>query len=905
MGIVFEARQRRLDRRVAIKILRPELATAVAAERFLAEGRILARLSHPNIVPIYDAGEADGLLYYVMEFVEGESLADRLRRGPLPPAEALRLSQDLLAALGAAHAQGMVHRDVKPANIFLRQGQALLGDFGIARWRQEHDAGLTTPGELIGTPRYMSPEQRDGVPVTMRTDVYAAGLVLWEACTGKRWPAYQAPEAADWRGVPAALVSPLRKALALNPAERWSDAGELAGALERSRGSRRWPWVAGAAGVAAVLAVLLWPPRRPSATELVLEIASMETPGAPSRAPFADSVVRELVSSLSGYPDLAVYDARGRRAAAGAVQLAGSATFSGDSLRLELGPIGSGRREERAGVDGVRSAWPSLVRSLADSMLGLVWKGRIAGEKFLPFGALPRSGIAFNLWHHAERLYAQGAWDSAEAAYIAAEQEDSTCLLCSYRLLDIDRWLAREQDTARLTRVHAQIDVFPEHYRALIAAQAEPWPARYQSLKQAATDWPEFALASFLLGDEIFHRGPLYGLRRYDALEPMQKTVDLRPDFAPGWEHLAWLLLSEGDSLRTKEALDSVPHEPAGTGLSMVLRMMLELGFQWRFGSPQAAAAASENVLSNPLVESDFRAPAGGRIMMTVDAPRGAVGLGRALERRRMRPEALHSGLVAQAHGWAALGRPDSLHAVAERLRRGGYQELALYALSLEGALALFDPDSLVTPDSRLLGTLAAYLGRGAPSPGMERRAAWMLGLLALREGDTLVARRFRLVLGGESAPARLRTQLDLMASLRGGDSIATPALLALLVPSDLRHGSTEPLEDAVSRLLRAQYAERDSGWRAAANQLRWHEHLQLNGFPVGDPQAGEAAWALGTLIRWRRAQLLENMGQADTELCAAYAAVARLWKDAAAPYAARADSARRQYDVHRCVELR
>jgi hypothetical protein len=296
MGIVFEARQRRLDRRVAIKILRPELATAVAAERFLAEGRILARLSHPNIVPIYDAGEADGLLYYVMEFVEGESLADRLRRGPLPPAEALRLSQDLLAALGAAHAQGVVHRDVKPANIFLRQGQALLGDFGIARWRQEHDAGLTTPGELIGTPRYMSPEQRDGVPVTMRTDVYAAGLVLWEACTGKRWPAYQAPETADWGRVPAALVPPLRRALALTPEERWSDAGELLQALGQSRRRPRWPLVATGAVLAAGLGWAL-----PAYDAMSLERVSRRVASDSAGIPF---LAVELLSAVAQGLDL-------------------------------------------------------------------------------------------------------------------------------------------------------------------------------------------------------------------------------------------------------------------------------------------------------------------------------------------------------------------------------------------------------------------------------------------------------------------------------------------------------------------------------------------------------------------------------------------------------------------------
>jgi hypothetical protein len=727
--------------------------------------------------------------------------------------------------------------------------------------------------------------------------------VLWDACAGRRWPAYQAPETADWRRVPAALAAPLRRALALAPEDRWSDAGELAGVLARSRGPRRWPWVAGAVGIAVIFAIFFWPPRRPPVTELLLEIASMETTGVPDPAAFSDSVVGELVASLRGYPDLAVRDARGHRATPGAVQLAGSVFLSGDLLTLELGH--SGRGVKRARSQGTLTpAWPGLVRSLADSMLRLVWTGRIAGEQFLPIGALPKHGFALNLWHHAERLYAAGAWDSAKAAYIAAEHADTMCLLCSYRLLDIERWLAGGQDSERLVRINALIDSFPDHYRALIAAQAAPWPARYVRLKAAADTWREFYLASFLLGDEIFHRGPLHGHRRHEALEPMQKVIDLRPDFAPGWEHLAWLLASEGDSLRAKAAVDSVPYDRAGAGLSMVLRLMLQLGYQWRFLSPEAAAAASDDALSIPLVASDYRTPAGGRLMMTVDAPRGAVGLGVALERRRVRPEALRNGLVAEAHGWAALGRLDSLRAVTKRLHREGYDALALYGLELEGTLAVFDPDDLAKPDSSLSKALEVYLERGTP-PEHRRRASWMLALLAHRRNDAASAARFRAGLDDEPVPAWLRNEVDAFGALQREDTAAARRLLAALAPPDLLLPSAAPLSDAVSRLLGSMYAEPDSGWRVAANQLRWHEHLQLIGFPTDDPQPGEAAWALSTLIRWRRVGLLERMGPADGELCSAYAAVARLWKDAQPPYALRADSARSRYAAQRCEELR
>jgi len=187
MGIVYLARDARLDRRVAIKTLPPHLANdTVVRERFLREARTAARLSHPNIVPIHRADEIGGHVFFVMGFVDGESLAQRIRRlGVVDPREVLRVLTDVASALAYAHGSGVIHRDVKAENILLdaKTGRAMVTDFGIARMAEA--APLTATGQLLGTVYYVSPEQVSGERVDARTDIYSLGVVGFLALSGK------------------------------------------------------------------------------------------------------------------------------------------------------------------------------------------------------------------------------------------------------------------------------------------------------------------------------------------------------------------------------------------------------------------------------------------------------------------------------------------------------------------------------------------------------------------------------------------------------------------------------------------------------------------------------------------------------------------------------------------------
>src|SRR6266704_1641974 len=187
MATVYLAEERKHGRKVAIKVLRPEITAALGTDRFLREIGIAAQLSHPHIVPLIDSGEAAGLLYYVQPHVPGGSLRERLNEAPqLPVNDALRIAQEVGAGLDFAHRKGFVHRDVKPENILFADGHAVLADFGVARAVADADAQVTEAGLAVGTPEYMSPEQASGESeLGPASDVYSFACVVYEMLAGE------------------------------------------------------------------------------------------------------------------------------------------------------------------------------------------------------------------------------------------------------------------------------------------------------------------------------------------------------------------------------------------------------------------------------------------------------------------------------------------------------------------------------------------------------------------------------------------------------------------------------------------------------------------------------------------------------------------------------------------------
>ena len=396
MSRVFVARDGRLDRRVVVKVLHPKLAAGLSAARFEREVTLAARLQHPHVVPLLTAGEADGLPFYTMPFVQGETLRERLQRdGALPLRDAVRLLRELADALAYAHGEGVVHRDLKPENVLLSGGHAVIADFGIAKalsaathgtGRDERNATGTALGVAVGTPAYMAPEQAAADPTTdHRADLYALGLIAYEVLTGEhpfggRSPhetlvahltEIPAPLSGRRPDLPPALDGLVLRLLAKQPDDRPSSARDVVETLDtmttstdataarsavvaHARGSRprsRTTLFAAAIGMLLTVAgATAWYGRTQSpAADRTIAVLPFENLGNPTDVYFADGVTEEIASRLARAPALTVL---GRASALGLRGSERSPREIGRALGAEYVLRGSVRWARVVGANG-------------------------------------------------------------------------------------------------------------------------------------------------------------------------------------------------------------------------------------------------------------------------------------------------------------------------------------------------------------------------------------------------------------------------------------------------------------------------------------------------------------------------------------------------------------------------
>ena len=417
MATVYLADDVKHERRVALKVLNPELSSALGPGRFLTEIRTTANLHHPNILPLFDSGEADGLLYYAMPYVDGESLRDRLdRERRLELDEALRIASDVAEAIQAAHEQGVIHRDIKPANVMLSRGRALVTDFGIARAAEFSESQrLTQTGSLIGTAGYMSPEQAAGNDdVDHRADIYSLACMVYEMLAGE--PPYAAPTLIAMLAkqvtepvpsvsrlrpnVPSSLERALRLALEKEPSARFDSASAFAKALVAAEGGP----VAKAG--------------QQERTVVVLPFVNRS--GSEDNEYFSDGLTEEVISDLTGLSDLRVISRHS------AMVLKGTRKDTATLVR-ELGVThlvtGSVRRAGAA-----LRVTAELVEARTDTPL---WSEKFTGTVEDVFGIQEEiskqivSALEMSLSDHEERKVAERPIDDVVAydCYLRARRE--------------------------------------------------------------------------------------------------------------------------------------------------------------------------------------------------------------------------------------------------------------------------------------------------------------------------------------------------------------------------------------------------------------------------------------------------------------------------------------------------
>jgi serine/threonine-protein kinase len=684
MATVYLAEDLKHDRKVALKVLKPELAVALGGERFLSEIRVMATLQHPNLLPLFDSGEAGGLLFYVMPYLEGETLRTRLEaERQLPVEETIRLVGLLAGALDFAHARGVIHRDLKPENILLQAGQPVIADFGIAlAVAQAGGDRITETGLSLGTPSYMSPEQASGADVVgARSDQFALGAVAYEMLAGEPPHTGANTQAIIARvmtetprsiravrpAVPPGVESAVQRALAKPPADRFATCGAFAEALSggahetsRTRFGRRLVAVGAVVALAVAIGYAVQSRRAPSASDsgnsaerslAVLPFTSVG--GDTANAYFAAGIADELSSALTRIPGLRL---TGRASAARVKEQGDAAVDIGAALNVGAVLDGSVRRA------GNRIRVTAELTSTADGRV--IWNDtyeRALEDVFAVQDEITRAIV--------EALQVRLASGAAQPGKARGGTDDLAAYdlylrgLQAYRgrnagVLDAERYLreaiARDPEYAAAHALLASVLLVQPYYVSVRPSEVQE-PARAAALRAVALD-DSLASAHVALGF-----AQMRATEWADAERELRRALALDPQVEDGHYRLGDLLLETG---RIREALavleEGTRLDPLYTvqlaykGLALA---MLGRADEARATIRQALALDPGNVTSNSVYQvvldfagSPAEAVAQARVFLSVsDLPmrRGQAAWALARNGAREEAEAIRRSLEA------------------------------------------------------------------------------------------------------------------------------------------------------------------------------------------------------------------------------------------------------------------
>jgi serine/threonine-protein kinase len=634
MSRVFVATERRLGRRVAVKVLPPEFGAAVSVERFRREIQLAASLQHPHIVPLLTAGEAGGLLYYTMPFIEGETLRTRLaRERRLEVPSATRILRDVLDALAYAHRRGIVHRDIKPENVLLVDDHALVTDFGVSKalTQASGSAALTTAGVALGTPAYMAPEQAAGDPTAdHRTDIYAAGILAYEMLGGRTPFGGEPPQrvlAAQVMHrpehvtrvrpeVPAPLASSVMRCLEKDPAKRWQTADELKREIEQASTAsamaiggaprRRWPLVAAAVAIAGLVAAwALWRVRAPvrgAPSPALVAVLPFAVRGSADLNYLGEGLVNLLSTSLDGAGNLRAVDPHAvlsvvRRPEGGALDPAGGARVAerlgagqyvlgdvveaGDRVRIGASLYDRDHGslpQASASIEGMRSELFGLVDGLATQLLGQASSGP-TGRVTRIASVTTSSLAAYKAYLDGEAALRAGRADSAVSALEQATMLDTTFALAYYRLSVAAEWATRaplaERAAEQAVRHSARL---AEHDRlllqALLATRRGAGAEAEGMYRDILGAYPDDIEAWSQLGEVLFHYGPWMGRSVIEARAPFERVLYFEPGNVSAMVHLARIAALERNTVAVDSLVEAILRNSPSSDRNLEMRVL-------------------------------------------------------------------------------------------------------------------------------------------------------------------------------------------------------------------------------------------------------------------------------------------------------------------------------------------
>ena len=582
MATVYLAQDSKHDRTVALKVLHPELASSLGPDRFLREIKLAARLNHPHILPLFDSGQADGFLFYVMPYVEGESLRERLdRQRQLPVDEAVHHTNAIASALDYAHRQGIIHRDIKPENVMLYEGEAMVMDFGIAKALSSAGSDtLTQTGMMIGTPAYVSPEQAAGAnDLDGKSDQYSLACMLYEMLTGERPFTGATPQAVMSKrftempkpvrsirpNIPENLERALTKAMATDSEGRYKSAAMFGQAL-----------ISG--NVATPTDTATIPQQAVSTAKSVAVLPFVNMSNDPDNEYFADGMAEEIINALSKIQSLRVASRMvsfalkgknediaevGRKLHVSTV-LDGSVRRIGNRLRVtaQLVNVADGyqlwtERYDRemedvfAIQDDISQAIVKALRViLTEGEKKAIGKGRVTNVQAYDFylrgrqyfHQLSRKNLEF-----AKQMFNRAIQIDSDYAIAHAGVADSCSIL--YMYFDAREFNLKQADAASLKALELDSDLAESHAaRGLAVSLSKRWDEAAQEFETAMRLDPKLYEAPYFYGRARFAEG-----RPADSIKLFERAATLRPE-----DYQAPVLLAQAyDSLKDTENAES------------------------------------------------------------------------------------------------------------------------------------------------------------------------------------------------------------------------------------------------------------------------------------------------------------------------------------------------------------